>query len=705
MSETVTWSPSYGGDWRDLPDTSTPILASDLENYDAGILAAVARANAAYNTAENAAGGDGNAIPGLVLDGVTDDGPAINAALNEVEDGTRGAHLTIHGNGGQVCYINTVIKIDASRVILDADIPIKFGPDAIIRPWGVIAEVPLATPDKPALTADADEGDTVVHVDFIPADWQVGDYLGLRGERTASGSVPNDQIYHGYVTALDRTGLTITFGNDPLTADFKAVNDTPFSNKESQLTKVLQSPLTGTPDAGDVTVTVGDTSFFVVGDIVQIIDDTHTLDDGGEVQDGNFAHKECALVAEIPNGTSIKLSHALHHTYDGPNARVQKLDAIRDVQLRNWRISFTETPADNQHAIEIRYAYNVHAIDMHLIGGGDNGTSWAAHAIRFTDSLACSAVRPVISNPSSVTAARGYGVTFYGATGCWVEGASITGCRHSVLWFNGAANCWAINCISTDARISDYDAHGADCVDGGTRDCVAVGGTRTTPDSNGRSAWKWGNPSHRPGDRRNTATGSLVLNYAGTAVEGIPDSGENLWQGVVRGATTGIKLGPLAVDDNELVPGFVVRDSVFYDVATPFAVDGGPGQVVRGLVVENTSWHRCGSFVLANAPGTRFVRNQVIDPVMGSSYALTATGCPGLQVKGNDFTGAPKGVDLTGCTNARVTGNTFHDLTGGTVVLHDGGGNTGFLFRGNDYHPGNATEAPGTASGSRTVVL
>jgi hypothetical protein len=684
----VTYIKPYPGGWQDLPTTTTPIMAYTLDGIDQGIVDAQAAAAAAQTTADNAlaAGGDGIFIvSGVALDGVTDDGPAIQAALEAVEDGTRGASLLVHGDAGKVCYVNSTITISRSGTKLASDVEFLFGPLAKIRPWGVIDEQPVIAASKPELTVDAASGAHTVTVNAIPTDWGVGDYLGLRGNRSAAGAVLSNQIFHSYVTALDRTAKTITF-QDGLNAAYKVTNTTTWSNKKSQLTKVTQATLTGTPDAGEVTVAVNDSTVFTVGQVVQVTDDTHTLDGDGTVQDGNFAHKEQAIIAEIPNGTSVKLSHALYHSYDtSQNARIQVLDVLEDVELRDLTIRFAAQMDDGEHAIEVRYAHNTHLKNIHIVGGNDSGYSWDGHAVRFTDSLACSLSTGVISNPSNVAAGRGYGVSFYGSTLCWVQDFAITGCRHSVLWFNGASGCNAINVISTDARISDFDWHGADCVGNRTSSCTAVGGTRTTPDGGGnRSAWKWGNPSHRPGDTGNYASDCLVVGYAGAAIECIPTSGDDVWQGVVRGADIGVKLVPLTDDGTQVSSGMVVRDSEFYDVATPLQVDGGSSAIVRKLVVDNNRWHRSGNFTIANAPGVRFTRNTVLDPA-GTGYILSLDNCDGALVKGNDFTGADRGIQVTNSTGFRATGNDFHDLTGSTVVLRDGGGNTGYLWRDNDY--------------------
>lgn len=692
--------------WRNLPDTSTPIMAEALDGIDQGIIDAQAAAAAAQETANTAleAGGDGIfVVPGLVLNGAdpapTDDGPAIQAALEAVEDGTRGASLLVHGTAGTVCYINSTITMSKSGTILDFDVPVLLGPDGRFRPWGVIDELPYDNPSKPALTADAPEGSTVLHVTAVPAGWGAGDYVGIRGKRTASGSVPNSEIFHSYIAALDVGALTITLV-DPLPKDFDALWDTSWSNKLTQITKVTQSKLTGSPDLGDVTINCASTAVFTVGDVVQVIDDTMTVSD-------NPMHKEVAVVAEIVSGTAMKLSHALYHSYDlGTDARVQKLLALEDAEIRNLRVTHRAQGTAGVHVIEVRYAYNCRVTGFAIEGGGDDGVSWSGHAIRFTDSLACSATRGTIANPSDVTAGRGYGVSYYGATLCWVDDLHIAGTRHSVLWFAGASGCDARNVISTDARISDYDWHGADCGRNRTTSCTAVGGTRTTGDSSGRSAWKWGNPAHQAGDNGNVATDCLVVNYAGAAIEALPACGDNVWQGVVMGAEVGVKVVPLPLDDEAVMAGLVVRDSEFYDVPQPFDVNGGGEGIVAGFRLQNTSWVRCGSWEIANAPDAILAGNTMVDPAIASGqYGLKATNCPNLRAVGNDLSGGRRGVYLSGCTNARVTDNTLYDMAE-TVTLEDHGGNGGFLFARNWGHPFVATRSDtGTGPSTGTVTL
>lgn len=696
-----TYARFWPGGWQNLPSTATPIMAAALDGIDQGITDALTDAAAAQATATTAlaAAGDGIfAIPGLVLDGTTDDGPAIQAALELVEDNARGAHLLVHGNAGQKCFIDSTVTISASGTILDFDVPVVMGASGRFRPWGIIDEEPKENPAKPALTADAPAGATVLQVTAVPAGWAVGDFVGVRGRRTASGSVPVAEIFYSYVSALNPSGPTITLA-DPLPKQFLALWDTTFRNKLTQITKVTQSKLTGTPTAGDVTINCVDTAVFAVGDVVQVIDGTETVT-------GNPRAKEVATVAEIVSPTTMNLSHALYHSYSlAADARVMKLLVLEDAEIRNLRVTHSAQGAAGTHAIEVRYARNVRVRNYSIHGGGDDGVSWSAHALRFTDSLDCFAQGLVISGPSDVTAGRGYGVSFYGATNCWVADASITGTRHAVLWFAAASGNEARNVISTDCRISDFDWHGAGCNWNRTTSCTAVGGTRNTDDSSVRSAWKYGNPAHQAPDTGNVATDCLVVNYAGVAVEGLPAATDSSWQGVVRGADIGIKVVPLPLDATETLNGFIIRDSEFYDVPTPFQVDGGIHNIVEGLVVDNVRWHRCGPIALLGAPGARFTRNTITSAALGSAYVFSATVCDGIHVKGNDFSAAARGIELTDCLNARVTRNDLHDLTASTIVLRDGGGNTGILFRDNDTIGYTATRSNAGTPSTGTVVL
>ncbi|GLY32111.1 hypothetical protein [Kineosporia sp. NBRC 101731] len=692
----------YYPTWRDLPNQTTPLIAAALNHMDAGIAAAMTAAE----SGTGGAGGGYTVVPGLALNGTaatpTDDALAIQAALELVEDGETGGHLYVTGPAGATGFLDSTITISASGTTLEFDPAIQWlhGPNYRLRPWGVIPETPTANPAKPALVQDADAGDTVLYVDQIPSDWVAGIYVGIRGKRTASGSVPDSEIHHSYVTAINTTAKTITLA-DPLPKEYLVTWDTTWSNKKSQVTKVIQARLTGTPEIGDTVLEIEDTSIFAKNDCLQILDDVHTLDDDGTPRTGNFAHKETNVIVEIVDGTTLKLAAPLQHNYvPGEAGRVQKLDVLRDVQVRGLRLKAKAQMVDGSHAIEVRYALNTHIIDTHIEGTGEGGVSWSGHAIRLTDSLFCSAQRGRIANPSLVVAGRGYGVSFYGSTSCWVQDFAISGCRHSVLWFNGSAVCEARGVISTDARISDFDWHGADEQRNRTIGCTARGGTRRTEDSSNRSAWKWGNPSQRPGPRANQAIDCLVENYHGTAVDMLPDGADNLWQGIVRGARVGIKVAPNPQNNTITQAGFTVRDSEFYDVIAPLELQGGPNTVISDFTLDTVRFERCGPLQLVNVTRPRLTRVTVREPA-DSGWQIMAWGCAGIQIHDCDLSGAGKGIALTGSPDARVTGNILHDLTG--AVWHDGGGNTGALFRSNEIHPGTGTYTrTGTASTSIT---
>ncbi|GAB3251118.1 hypothetical protein [Kineosporia babensis] len=704
----MPYAPYYPAGWRDLPNTSTPIVAAALDHMDAGIAAAQTAAETALATGGKGGGGY-VVVPGLALNGLlatpTDDGLAIQAALEKVEDGETPGHLFVTGPAGSSGYLNSTITIAKSGCILEFDPAVQWygGPDLRIRPWGVIPETPVANPDKPALTEDAPMGATVLKVTTIPADWTVGIYVGLRGKRTASGSVPNAEIFHSYVTGLNRgvTPMQITLA-DPLPKTFLAVNDTTWSNKLSQVTMVKQMRLTGTPDAGETIISVEDSSIFPVNTTIQIQDNVHTIDGDGTIRTGNFAHKEVNVVAEVVDGTRIKLAAPLQHSYVvAEDGRVTVLSALHDAQVRGLRLKWRAQQADGQHAIEVRYAVNTHIVDTRIEGGGNGGVSWSGHGIRFTDSLHCSAQRGFISNPSLLVAGRGYGISFYGSTGCWVQDFAVSGCRHSYLWFNGSSACGVVNSQSEDCRISDYDWHGAEENGNWTHSCVARGGTRSTDDSDGRTAWKFGNPSQCNGARGNTATDSLVLNYHGTAIEVLPQCRDNSWQGVVRGARVGLKLTQTPDNDEYEINGFTLRDSEFYDVRAPFHIDGGATKTISGLLVENVTFTRCGPLQIANIPGARLFRLTVEEPT-GTGWQVMAWGSDAIRINNSDLSWTPKGIALTSCPQARVVHNVLHDLTG--PELHDGGGNTGLLFRSNEIFPdaGSFTRT-GTASTGTTL--
>lgn len=636
----------------------------------------------------------------VVADGVTDDGPTINAALKDLANTTptRRAEIIITALAGRSVFINTPVYLLSDFTTLRFTVPVVFGATGSINIQGAAYETPgLST--RPYLTADVASGATTITVNDATI-FSVGDYLTLRGARDASGNSTNK--YDGTITA--KAGNTLTLAT-ALNSSFAATN-TGSPDTHSYVSKVTATKMTASPALGATTLTVADSSIFIAGDFVQLIDDVHTVQPNGSLELNNYKHREVAQVKAILSSTSIRVGHQIHHTYDSAtNARVIRLNPVQGSSVRDCSATYSAMSTQN---VGFQMSKTVQCMidNCQIVGSPATGFSWLNHAFKVVDSFGSTVQNSFVRDAVNTTSGGGYGVSLYGATSCAVTNVKGSSCRHTFLFFNGASGNTIADCYSEDAAVSDYDFHGADCNDNLVTNCVAVGGASVAQDGTvNKGAFKVGNPTHTDGDNRNTFSGCVAVNYAGAAFEVVSSSQDSAYLNCrAINVTTGIRLLSNAGNTALLSKNTIVRGCVFQDVATPINVDGTSGtQMVQGLAIEDCEWIRpTAGLSVSNATKVRVRRNVFIDPAMSAAaYAFTGNTVAALSVKNNDFSGGVRGVKLTACPAARVTGNVLHDLAE-TVVYEDNGGNTGALFRDNDvfgFTPTLVTSGTGPSTG------
>lgn len=648
-------------------------------------------------------------VPGLHANGRDDDGPQIQTVLDALEvSDSHSYEVVVEGGAGAVVYINSTVQISTSRVILRFGSPVRFGPLGRVRIFGELEETPET--DKPRLTADALTGATSISVtDATP--FSVGDYIVIRGEHDASGGTL--QRMYNVITGI--SGLVITLA-DPLDDDYLvSYPDSAWPDDETRITRTTSSMLAADAARGDRTVTVVSTASFTVGDWVQALDDTLTHDDDGSPQPSDYVHREITQVAEIVSGTVLRLTGALHHGYDtAERARIAKILPVVRSQIRDAVVTWSEQSAVG-NAFEIQYGVGCVIADC-VAAGGPSG-SWRGQAFRQTNSWGCTVEDCTAYGPQDTSSGRGYGATLYGATACTVSNFHGVGLRHSVLSFNGAAGNLVTGCLSQDCRISDFDFHGAECVDNLVTGCVVVGGDSLPTDQPAgvrKAACKVGNPSHIEGDFFNTFSDMLIVNYGyglggGSALDVVAQSGNTVFRNSrVINAATGITI-VTATDTTLIATDTRVVDCEFEDVPTLANVDGGTSRIADGLLIEGCRFVRATDDLrIEQADRVIIRRNTWTDPALPSTtYAVVGDDVTAFAVRDNDMSGSTRGVKLTDCPSARITGNTMHDLAE-TVVYEDAGGNTGALFRRNDtygFTPSWSTSGSGPSTGGVVDII
>jgi hypothetical protein len=634
-----------------------------------------------------AAAGVANAmVCPVVGDGVTDDSAAITTFLAAVGASAEGAEILVQSPlpGGSV-YINATVQIKTSNTTLRFGSPVVYGPLGRIRIYGAYASTPVS--GFPHLTAAAHIGDTAVTVtdrSFFAA----GSFIEIRGDHDVTGA----SLWFEYLSVTSVTAGAGSTGTLHLSSALQ--NDytvTYVSGSFTEVVAITSSLATSTPTRGDRTVVLADTSHFVAGDYVQVIDDSLTTSSAGAPQPQNYYHREIAQVRKVTDPTHLLLNHALHHTYDtSQNARVTKINAVVKSKIDNVSATWSAM-STVENAFEMKFAVQSAITNSRVAGNGLY--SWLNQGFRQGDSLYCYVDNCYADFPVLTGAGQGYGATLYGATACTVRNSKFSSCRHSVLFYYGASGNHVYDCKSDDVRISDYDCHGAEAVDNWIDHCLVVGGDSVPDDSATpiKAACKAGNENHVQGDKYNTWSDIEVVGHVfnGTAgaIQVVPQSSDNTFRNIrVKGCSYGVRLvanssATTLVSSNTLIDG-----CHFEDVTNLSNIDGGASSVLSGVTFQHCTFTRATTTLgLNNADKVRVWDCTWVDPAQpATTYAINASGVTHLSVKSNDMSGSYRGVKLATCPSARIFRNVMHDLAD-TTLYEDAGGNTGAYFAENDY--------------------
>ena len=641
-----------------------------------------------------------NIVQGLAGNGTTDDSSTIHTLLSSLGTSSHSNEVIVDAGSSGTVYINDVVEIQSSNTILRFNSPVIMGPNAMLRIWGGLSENPSAGNNRPRLTVNAASGATQITVNNVSF-FTVGCYIILRGLKDANGNPI--QTMNNTVTAI--SGSTLTLGT-PLDSAYPIqFMSSAYPNNYTQVTAVIGSAISSGGTRGLRTIAVVDSSKFAVGNIVQILDDDVNTASNGTSQAQNYLHREFADVKQIVDSTHIRISHSLHHTYNlSNNARVIVVAAVMNSHIVNANVTFSAMSTVNA-AFWMEYSYGSSIENCSVTGNVAAGFSWLGQAFRTSNSYHCLVSDCSARDPVNTSAGNGYGATLYGTTYCTVRNSHMISCRHSYLFYNGSAGCLVENCHSEDVCISDYDFHGANCVDNIVNGCVAVGGDSIPTDGPvNKSACKAGNTNHIAGDQFNTFTNMSIVNYLGAAMEVVPGCTEiTLMDSRITTSLIGLRLAANSAQTS-LATTRTVWDNVnASDVAQLTAIDGGANSIVAGLVFDRVTWLRPTTGIVINNATTATVRRNIfIDSAIPSTtYAISATNVTKFYAKDNDLSGTVRGFYLSGCPNARITRNNLIDLTD-TTVYEDGGGNASLLFLNNEiygYTPITRTSGTGPSTG------
>ncbi len=641
-----------------------------------------------------------NSVSGLHGNGTTDDSAVIQSVLESLGTTTHSNEVIVDAGSNGSVYINDTVEILSSNTTLRFNSPVIFGDSGTLRIWGELNENPAAGAGRPRLTANAPSGSTSLSVTDASF-FAVGSYIVIRGLKDASGN-PTQRM-NNTVTGI--SGNTLTLGT-PLDSTYNIIfAGSPYPNNYTEVTAVIGSKITAAANRGDRTIKVADSSQFHLGDVVQILDDDLNTASDGSSQSQNYLNREFADIKQIVDSTHIRISHALHHTPNTSNgARVVVTSPIVNSHILNANVTWTTMSTQNA-AFWMEYCVGCSIENCSVTGNTTGGFSWQGQAFRTSNSYHCLVDNCLARDPVDTSAGRGYGATLYGATYCTVRNSHFISNRHSVLFYNGAAGCLVTGCHSEDVCISDYDFHGAHCVDNLVTSCVAIGGDSIPTDgAANKSVCKAGNPNHLAGDQYNTFTNMTITNYQGAAMEVVPGCTEiTLRDSRIVGASIGLRLANNSSQTSLQTIRTTWDNVTATDIAQLTAIDGGSGNIVNGLVFDRVTWIRPTTGIsVSNASNVTVRRNVFSDAAMpASTYAVSGNNITKFVVKDNDISGTVRAVYLATCPSARITRNMMHDLTD-TTIYEDAGGNTNILFNDNEifgFVPITRTSGTGPSTG------
>ncbi len=633
---------------------------------------------------------------GFAGDGLVDDGPAIQRAIDRWEGS--GKVLVIEPPQGGALYLTSRLRVRSGITLLGVGPPVRLGNNGGIRIDGKIAEAPET--NKPRLEVAITAGQDHAIVDMGPdggqpvsARFPVGAYLIIRGKTDGTGA----SLEYGEhkVTAVD-DGLRRITVEPAFEFDYQVHYVNPAYElwsggvpDRTYLSAQVRAHLSADAARGAYVLAVAPSQIgqLAIGDLVVLQTDHRTTSN-------NPDEVEQLLVVDIhgDGANTVTVDRPIERTYLVANgARLTKLVPVTGAAVSGFSFVRIEapdlSPAPRRHTIEIAYSYR-----CIVTGCSEPNTDAFGHRGQFIRrhwSRECDVVDCYGAWPKHLGSGDGYIYADYYSTLCrWVRCTGIGG-RHNFLQ-QGATLCGDVDSIDLDARVSGHDYHGCGEVGFYARDYVVAFGAKAYGAT--RYAFTFGNTSHHGGSHRGVIGQGLVIG---------------------KGAGTGVLKANPPCSDIE-VDGLVARDveSLLYHADLSSA-----GTLVAdGVCIRNFRLDRCAGKVLdvhggRNGSAVRTLKNLVLAdgritrasrhlfvqqvdgfeidnvdialPVLDPSnpYGAVLLDVIGVDIADLKLKGLARGLSITSVVGL-IADSRFRDLTD-AVVLLNGGGNT-LAWRFND---------------------
>jgi hypothetical protein len=668
---------------------------------------------------------------GLVGDGVTNDGQALNEAFQHPNN--VGRKFMLRPPAGVAFFISELVNFGDYQQIDWTNSQIRLGKVAGLRAFGSFVEVPET--GKPRLAANAAEGATTIQLelptetpgalaDFI----KVNGFGRIRALSDAAGNalIRQDVRFTSVPAAPARTGAVGIY--PPIAEAMQAVypNNDAYEERFGTTDKTyvgikVTSLITADVFKNNYSCTVVDGTKFKAGDMVAAVDDALAYEYTTSTrQSMNPVHRQAIGVKAVA-GNVVTFDRAIRtDILQSKFGRLELLAPITGVLCENARVVQWEAPeqapAPRIEPFEMGYARNCHFRNL-IADSTGRSISWRGNTFRTFLSLDCSWFNIMAGGFKDVDSGDGYGLSFYYAVDCSAEIVHIEGARHSVL-FQGGKGCLVQTVHSEGCRVADIDFHGLNEADNLVSGVVLVSGTLTAPDGTTRTGIAIGNTFHLFGAHGNVvrdvvARGYSTSNHRVIRIE--PPSTDNLVENIATYGCRNIIYGRANEDDRSIQAlRNTVRNLSVFEPENGRIIDlDGTGSEAHGTftfrehVLDGVIIRRARQAFHLKRCALMRVRNLFFegrsDWASAFAFAMVLDDCPDLRLDNPYIVRTPGGLTMLGCSKHHLVRPVFEELTGTptNIVLEDRGGNGGGSLWLQPLYPG--TVSPSRSGGASSI--
>lgn len=638
---------------------------------------------------------------GLVGDGVTDDGPALQRGA-EQWSAAGGAIFMLKAQPGQSFFFKGTPR-GASNVSMIFFSPHTVTATSRLTLQGAPALVSSAT--GLTLASNAAAGATTMSPLTAPVGGgalstrlPVDSTVWVTGLRDSCGTPLQEQWLR--ITAVDDGLGTITFAGQPLSYAFESAYTAGDYEAETGaqnvtlISRMIVARASGNVSAGSNLwpIDPADIGLLTEGDWVLVYDEKRCSDIAGS--NNSLINIEIARIVPSVSGdsaASLRLSRYIERDYTTAKfARLIKINPILNASISGATVEFTAAPDAIVHPFEGRFAIDCEFGNCTVPNTDNYGTK--GNAVRWLYSNACKTSGCVHRGARYVSDGEGNGFVLAWSTDCQINDCVSDGARHGIQML-GATNCSYSRNIIQNARHTPIDHHGAN-----SRGCVGYDNVLTASTTYEAAPTKappaivFGNPTLLAGDHRCGLVGGRVKGYkdpTGSSHEGaiqfFPPSTGCFLRGVEF-----VDIGKWLTFEDIADHGTLVSsghriDDCSVDGCADYLIDGNSranGAGVDTFVdvqITECEFRNIGKMIRATHADELQISNCRFDEITVNGtypYVVVLDTCPNFYFSQNTIIGSQSGLHLTSCTGLRVLRNEFADQTAGTV-LYDNGGNTG----------------------------